>query len=111
MRVHKDRWDYGVSDTVSIDIPILMLLDTHIRVGGAIGSDLQTSDCPKLSGSVNPSCMAASLLFHMTLQSSGYFENSVVNPFCSLLSTFCHWLDRCSIFSSFSFIHISAETC
>ncbi|KAF6843019.1 LysM domain-containing protein [Colletotrichum musicola] len=28
--------------------------DVHIRVGGAAGSDLQVSDCPKLTGSVNP---------------------------------------------------------
>lgn len=55
---------------------ILMTLDTHIRVGGAIGSDLQLANCPKLTGEVNPNCMAASLLFHMTSQSSGYLENS-----------------------------------
>ncbi|TGO77641.1 hypothetical protein BELL_0097g00130 [Botrytis elliptica] len=50
--------------------------DTHIRVGGAIGSDLQLADCPKLSGEINSQCVAASLLFHMTPKSSGYIENS-----------------------------------
>ncbi|TGO33454.1 hypothetical protein BHYA_0245g00070 [Botrytis hyacinthi] len=50
--------------------------DTHIRVGGAIGSDLQLADCPKLPGEINPKCMAALLLFHMTPKSSGYLENS-----------------------------------
>ncbi|KAF7946088.1 uncharacterized protein EAE97_005126 [Botrytis byssoidea] len=50
--------------------------DTHIRVGGAIGSDLQLADCPKLSGEINSQCLAASLLFHMTQKSSGYIENS-----------------------------------
>lgn len=49
--------------------------DSHFRVGGAVGSDLQLSDCPKLSVSVNPKCKAASMLLHLTPQSSGYFEN------------------------------------
>ncbi|KAF7872922.1 uncharacterized protein EAF02_008993 [Botrytis sinoallii] len=55
---------------------ILTSPDTHIRVGGAIGSDLQLADCPKLSGEINSQCVAASLLFHMTPKSSGYIENS-----------------------------------
>ncbi|KAJ8115315.1 hypothetical protein ONZ43_g4695 [Nemania bipapillata] len=49
--------------------------DCHFRVGGAIGSDLQFSDCPKLSGGVKSQCKAASLLLHITSSSSGYFEN------------------------------------
>ncbi|KEQ68194.1 pectin lyase-like protein [Aureobasidium namibiae CBS 147.97] len=49
--------------------------DSHFRVGGAAGSNLQLSDCPTGSGSVKTSCMAASLLFHITSRSSGYFEN------------------------------------
>ena len=49
--------------------------DSHFRVGGAYGTDLQLSDCPKLTGSVNKNCMAASLLFHVTSSASGYFEN------------------------------------
>lgn len=50
--------------------------DVHIRVGGAAGSDLQVGDCPKLTGSVNPNCVAASMLVHLTPQSSAYFENT-----------------------------------
>lgn len=50
--------------------------DSHIRVGGAAGSDLQYANCPKLSGSVNPKCKAASLLFHLTPGSSAYLENA-----------------------------------
>ena len=51
-------------------------IDTHIRVGGAIGTDLQRANCPKLTGKINPNCKAASLLFHMTSQSSAYIENA-----------------------------------
>ncbi|KAF4495466.1 Glucan 1,3-beta-glucosidase [Fusarium agapanthi] len=50
------------------------LWDTHFRVGGAAGTDLTVKDCPKLSGKVNPNCVAASLLLHLTPDSSGYFE-------------------------------------
>ncbi|PWY66471.1 pectin lyase-like protein [Aspergillus sclerotioniger CBS 115572] len=49
--------------------------DSHFRVGGAIGSDLQASQCPKGLGFVNPDCIAASLLLHLTPQSSAYLEN------------------------------------
>ncbi|RHZ63561.1 hypothetical protein CDV55_106217 [Aspergillus turcosus] len=49
--------------------------DSHFRVGGANGTELQVADCPKLTGSVNQNCMAASMLLHLTASSSGYFEN------------------------------------
>lgn len=49
--------------------------DSHFRVGGAKGTNLQASDCPKLTGSVNPRCIAASMLLHVTSGASGYFEN------------------------------------
>ncbi|KAK8098917.1 LysM domain-containing protein [Apiospora kogelbergensis] len=52
------------------------LWDTHIRVGGAVGSDLQSENCPKLTGSVNPECKAASMMMHLTPQSSAYMENA-----------------------------------
>ncbi|KAI4721963.1 pectin lyase-like protein [Aureobasidium sp. EXF-10727] len=48
--------------------------DCHFRVGGAKGSDLQLKQCPAGS-TVNDDCIAASMLFHMTPSSSGYFEN------------------------------------
>lgn len=54
---------------------IACMWDSHFRVGGAVGSDLQLSNCPKLSGSVNAKCKAASMLLHLTTESSGYFEN------------------------------------
>ncbi|KAI1735147.1 pectate lyase superfamily protein-domain-containing protein [Xylaria scruposa] len=48
--------------------------DSHFRVGGAEGTNLQLEDCPAHSD-VNPKCMAASLLLHITTDSSGYFDN------------------------------------
>ncbi|KAB8225907.1 pectin lyase-like protein [Aspergillus novoparasiticus] len=48
--------------------------DSHFRVGGAIGSDLQATNCPKSSG-VNTDCKAASLLLHITSDASVYLEN------------------------------------
>jgi glucan 1,3-beta-glucosidase len=49
--------------------------DSHFRVGGAKGSDLQLSDCPAGATSINTDCMAASLMMHITSSASGYFEN------------------------------------
>lgn len=48
--------------------------DSHFRVGGAKGTDLQLDNCPAGS-KVNTDCIAAAMLFHMTPTSSGYFEN------------------------------------
>jgi glucan 1,3-beta-glucosidase len=69
--------------------------DTHFRVGGAVGSDLQAKDCPKLAENLNSRyvkmlymflvvlpkltayrCMAASLMLHLTSESSAYIENA-----------------------------------
>lgn len=47
--------------------------DSHFRVGGALGSDLDLATCPKFS--INPECIAAALMFHLTPQANGYFEN------------------------------------
>ncbi|RWA10633.1 hypothetical protein EKO27_g4493 [Xylaria grammica] len=47
--------------------------DSHFRVGGALGSDLDLAKCPKFSN--NAECVAASLMFRLTAQSNGYFEN------------------------------------
>ncbi|TPX10950.1 uncharacterized protein E0L32_008156 [Thyridium curvatum] len=49
--------------------------DTHVRVGGAAGSDLSVQNCPKNSGIVNPRCKAASLLMHLKPKSTAYLEN------------------------------------
>ncbi|KAK4213855.1 glucan-beta-glucosidase [Rhypophila decipiens] len=47
--------------------------DSHFRVGGALGTDLDLSKCPKFSN--NAECIAASLMFRVTAQANGYFEN------------------------------------
>ncbi|EEH35016.2 glucan 1,3-beta-glucosidase [Paracoccidioides lutzii Pb01] len=47
--------------------------DSHVRVGGALGTDLDVKTCPKFGFS--DACICASLLFHVTPQASGYFEN------------------------------------
>lgn len=54
---------------------LIGLADSHIRVGGATGSDLQLAQCPKLSGQVNPKCKAASLMLHLKPNSTAYIEN------------------------------------
>ncbi|KAK1758023.1 pectin lyase fold/virulence factor [Echria macrotheca] len=49
--------------------------DSHFRIGGAAGTGLQAGDCPRLSGSTKPQCIAGSLLLHLTNTSSAYLEN------------------------------------
>ncbi|KAK4202936.1 glucan 1,3-beta-glucosidase, partial [Triangularia verruculosa] len=49
------------------------LWDSHIRIGGAAGTDLDSAACPKFSQ--NEACIGASLLLHITKDASGYFEN------------------------------------
>ncbi|KAK8128767.1 glucan endo-1 3-beta-glucosidase [Apiospora sp. TS-2023a] len=49
------------------------LWDSHIRVGGGIGTDLDMVTCPKFSN--NDACICVSMLLHITKQASGYFEN------------------------------------
>lgn len=47
--------------------------DTHFRIGGGIGTDLDIKSCPKFTQ--KDECIAASLMFRITPQASGYFEN------------------------------------
>ena len=47
--------------------------DSHFRIGGGMGTDLDLDHCPKFSQ--NDECIAASLMFRITPQASGYFEN------------------------------------
>ncbi|KAK6522110.1 hypothetical protein TWF281_002677 [Arthrobotrys megalospora] len=49
--------------------------DSHIRIGGAAGTSLRATDCPKLTGTMNNNCKGASMLLHLTKQSSAYLEN------------------------------------
>jgi len=52
------------------------LWDTHIRVGGARGSNLQYEQCPKNTGKVNKACMGASLMMQLAPGSTAYMENA-----------------------------------
>ncbi|KAH7409504.1 pectate lyase superfamily protein-domain-containing protein [Cadophora sp. MPI-SDFR-AT-0126] len=49
--------------------------DTHFRIGGAMGTELQVADCPTLTGSINSDCIAATAMLWITTIASGYFEN------------------------------------
>ncbi|OBT71633.1 hypothetical protein VF21_09708 [Pseudogymnoascus sp. 05NY08] len=48
--------------------------DSHFRVGGALGTQLQAAQCPPTT-TIKNSCIAASMMMHITSSSSGYFEN------------------------------------
>jgi glucan 1,3-beta-glucosidase len=52
--------------------------DTHVRVGGSYGSNLQLANCPTTQqASPSTNCMGAFLMFHATTQASGvYLENT-----------------------------------
>ncbi|KAJ3164161.1 hypothetical protein HK101_000520 [Irineochytrium annulatum] len=53
--------------------------DVHFRVGGAAGTNLQTQTCgttqSPTSGGVNPDCVGAWGLLHLTQHASAYLEN------------------------------------
>jgi hypothetical protein len=63
------EWNVGESSQGSA-----AMWDSHVRVGGATGSDLDVDTCSKFDG-FNEACICAALLFHVTPQASGYFEN------------------------------------
>lgn len=48
--------------------------DTHFRVGGAYGTELQVAQCPPQT-TIQEGCIAAAMMMHITQTSSGYFEN------------------------------------
>ncbi|KAG6330106.1 hypothetical protein ID866_8982, partial [Astraeus odoratus] len=52
------------------------LWDTHIRLGGAAGTNMQYAQCP--SGSVESNCQAAFLGMHITSGASAYLEGTWV---------------------------------
>ncbi|KAM3538771.1 hypothetical protein ARSEF1564_008314 [Beauveria bassiana] len=52
------------------------LWDVHIRLGGAVGTQLTPAECPPSKSGTNPdTCKVASLLLHITPKASGYFDN------------------------------------
>ncbi|KAI1327924.1 pectate lyase superfamily protein-domain-containing protein [Xylariaceae sp. FL0255] len=64
------EWDIAESSQGSAG-----MWDSHFRVGGAVGSQLQFDQCPWTESSVNADCIAATLLFHITSSASAYLEN------------------------------------
>lgn len=51
--------------------------DTHFRVGGSAGTDLQQAQCDsRTSSDFRPECAASFLMMHITQSASGYFENN-----------------------------------
>lgn len=53
--------------------------DVHVRIGGAAGTELQSSNCPKTpttQTTPKPECIAAFMLLHITKQASAYLENT-----------------------------------
>ncbi|KAK1832080.1 pectate lyase superfamily protein-domain-containing protein [Podospora conica] len=59
---------------VSADTPgSAGMWDSHVRIGGGKGTDLDFASCPKKSQ--KESCYSTSMLLHVTSKASGYFEN------------------------------------
>ena len=53
--------------------------DTHIRIGGSSGTELQSDKCaktPKQTTEPNPECIGAFMLFHATEKANAYIDNS-----------------------------------
>lgn len=49
--------------------------DCHVRVGGAVGTGLESKECPASRTGSNGGCNGGSALMHITKSGSGYFEN------------------------------------
>jgi hypothetical protein len=54
---------------------ITALVDCHVRIGGATGTELTPSECPAVTSGVNNKYGGASLIIHIIPKASGYFEN------------------------------------
>ena len=70
-------WDISI---LGLDVEIVAdaiwgVKDCHFRIGGAKGSQLQVSQCPKLSGGIIPHCIAATGMLAVHPQAGPYFEN------------------------------------
>ncbi|KAI0452791.1 pectate lyase superfamily protein-domain-containing protein [Xylaria acuta] len=64
------QWNIKASSQGSVG-----MWDCHFRVGGAKGTGLTQSDCPKLTGGVQSHCIAGSIMLLVTGNANGYFEN------------------------------------
>ncbi|KAK5945682.1 hypothetical protein PMZ80_002889 [Knufia obscura] len=50
--------------------------DTHFRVGGSAGTDLQKPQCPITNKEFRSECAASFMMMHVSQQASAYFENT-----------------------------------
>ena len=69
-----DISNFGLDVEIAADA-IWEVKDCHFRVGGAKGSQLQVTQCPKLSGGITPHCIAATGMLAVHPQAGPYFEN------------------------------------
>jgi hypothetical protein len=49
--------------------------DVHFRIGGAVGTNLQSAQCRAGNTTANPACYGAGMLLHVTSTASAYLEN------------------------------------
>ncbi|KAL2372532.1 hypothetical protein RJZ57_003006 [Blastomyces gilchristii] len=50
--------------------------DSHVRIGGATGTELTSTECPAITSGVNDDgCKSGSLMMHITRSASAYMEN------------------------------------
>jgi glucan 1,3-beta-glucosidase len=63
------EWNVQAEEKGSVGI-----WDSHFRVGGAYGTKLQVAQCP-MTQPIQTSCIAATMMLHITPNSNGYFEN------------------------------------
>ncbi|KZS93669.1 pectin lyase-like protein [Sistotremastrum niveocremeum HHB9708] len=63
------EWNVGQSTQGSAGV-----WDTHIRLGGAQGTNLQSSNCPTSTSASTTTCLASYLAFHITSSASAYLE-------------------------------------
>ncbi|KAK6542029.1 hypothetical protein TWF694_007800 [Orbilia ellipsospora] len=49
--------------------------DCHVRVGGAVGTDLTSTECPPSASASTEKCTAGNMMMHLTPSASAYLEN------------------------------------
>ncbi|GES59356.1 exo-beta-1,3-glucanase Exg0 [Aspergillus terreus] len=68
------EWNVAAAEQGSV-----AMWDTHFRIGGSAGTELQSNKCsktPKQTTTPNPECIAAFMLLHVTEKSDAYIENA-----------------------------------
>ncbi|EPS35643.1 hypothetical protein H072_10908 [Dactylellina haptotyla CBS 200.50] len=49
--------------------------DCHVRIGGAVGTDLTSKQCPPSLSSIERNCKGGAMMMHITPSASAYLEN------------------------------------